>query len=57
MNIKEYLMQVFAEEKEQFSQYSQLCARYQSNQDPIIVAKHKAKIQLLQQIMKDLQSL
>ena len=52
MYTREFILKLITEEKELFSEYSQLCARYQSQPDMIIVAKHQAKIEVLQKILQ-----
>jgi hypothetical protein len=39
-------------EKENFSKYSQLCATYQIQPDPIATARHLGKMEVLQTLLK-----
>jgi hypothetical protein len=50
---RENLMIIFSEEKENFSKYSQLCALYQISPDPIAMAKHLGKIEILQMLLQE----
>jgi hypothetical protein len=53
MTPKELLLSLISEEKELFGEYSQLCARYQIQPDPIAIAKHQAKLEILQRLLQE----
>ena len=50
--LKETLLLMVSEEKELFSKYSQLCVTYQIQTDPIATARHKGRLEALQDILK-----
>lgn len=52
MVTREILLALISEEKEKFSNYSQLCAQYQITPDPIAVAKSQATLEILQRLLK-----
>ena len=53
MTPKEKLLSLISEEKEQFGEYSQLCAIYQVKPDPIVVARHQAKLEVLETLLQE----
>jgi hypothetical protein len=53
MTLKELLLSLISEEKERFGQYSQLCATYQIQPDPIATARHQGKLEILQRLLRD----
>lgn len=53
MTPKELLLSLISEEKERFGEYSQLCAHYQTQPDPIVLAKHQAKLEILQHLLRE----
>ncbi len=50
---KELLISIALEEKERFSQYSQLCAQYQTPTDPMILARYHGKMEILQKLLQE----
>lgn len=53
MTPKEKLLSLISEEKEQFGEYLQLCAIYQVKPDPIVVARHQAKLEVLETLLQE----
>lgn len=53
MTPKELLLSLISEEKERFGEYSQLCALYQIPPDPIAIARHQGKLEVLQQLLRE----
>ena len=53
MTPKELLLSLISEEKERFGEYSQLCAHYQVQPDPIVLARHQAKLEILRQLLQE----
>jgi hypothetical protein len=53
MTPKEYLLFLISEEKERFGGYSQLCAHYQIQPDPIALARHQATVEILRKLLRD----
>jgi hypothetical protein len=53
MTPKELLLSLISEEKELFGEYSQLCAQYQIQPDPIALAKHQAILETLQKLLQE----
>jgi hypothetical protein len=53
MTPKEFLLSLISEEKERFGEYTQLCAIYQIQPDPIAMAKHQAKLEILQTLLQE----
>lgn len=52
MLIKEALLTLISEEKEFFGKYSQQCAVYQIQPDPLAVARHQGKLEILQRLIQ-----
>jgi hypothetical protein len=50
---KEVLLALISEEKESFGKYTQLCAQYQVQPDPIVIARHQGKVEILQKLLQD----
>ena len=50
---REMLLDQITEEKENFSRYSQLCALYQIMPDPLAIARHQGKIEILQILLQE----
>jgi hypothetical protein len=48
---KEFLLDMIAQEKEQYSAYCQLCATYRTKADPIVLARHQGKLEVLQSLI------
>jgi hypothetical protein len=57
MITKELLLSLISEEKENFSKYSQLCANYQIQTDPLATARHRGKLEILERLLKEKPSL
>jgi hypothetical protein len=57
MLTKDLIFSLISEEKEKFAEYSRLCAHYQIQADTIALAKHQAKIELLNFLLKESGSL
>lgn len=53
MTPKEFLLSLISEEKERFGQYSQLCALYQVQIDPLAAARHQGKLEVLQCLLRE----
>lgn len=53
MTPKELLLSLISEEKERFGEYVQLCALYQIQPDPIAMARHQGKLEVLQMLMQE----
>jgi hypothetical protein len=53
MTSKELFLSLISEEKERFGQYSQLCAQYQISPDPIAIARHQGRLEILQQLLRE----
>ena len=51
MTPKEFLLSLISEEKERFGRYSQLCALYQVQIDPLAQARHQGKLEVLQKLL------
>ena len=49
------ILSMIAEEKEQFNEYSQLCAIYKIQPDPIAIAKHHGRMEILQILLMEFQ--
>ena len=48
-----FLLAQITEYKDQFAKYSQLCANYGISPDPIAIAKHQARLTLLQSLLSE----
>lgn len=48
---KEFLLALITEEKENFARYTQLCAQYQTQPDPLAQARHQGKMEILQRLL------
>ena len=53
MITKEILLHIIAEEKENFGRYSQACTQYQVQLDPLAMAKHHGKMEILQKLLQN----
>jgi len=53
MTPKEVLLALISEEKENFGKYTQSCAQYQIQPDPLAVARHQGKLEILQRLLLD----
>jgi len=53
MTPKELLLSLITEERERFGKYSQLCAQYQIQPDPIALARHQATLEILQKLLQE----
>lgn len=53
MTPKELLLSLISEEKERFGQYSQLCALYLIPPDPLVIARHQGKLEVLQCLLTE----
>jgi hypothetical protein len=49
---RDKILAFIAEEKDKFSSYSQLCVFYKVNLDPYVVARHNAKIEIMEKFLK-----
>lgn len=52
---KDKILEIITEEKEKFNLYSQLCVYFKIDQDVIAVARHQAKIEVFEFILKWIQ--
>ena len=52
MLIKEVLLSLISEEKENFGKYSQLCAAYQIQPDQLAIARHQGRVESLQHMLQ-----
>ena len=48
---REYLLELIAEEKDQYNSYLQLCRYYQINPDRLATASFQARINLLEKVL------
>jgi hypothetical protein len=53
MLAKEALMVLISEEKDNFSRYSQLCTTYQVQTDPLVMARHQGRLEILQRLLRE----
>ena len=53
MTPKELLLFLMTEERERFGRYSQLCAQYQVQPDPIALARHQMTLEILQKLSQE----
>lgn len=53
MITKETLLNLISEEKDDFSKYSQSCANYQITPDPIALAKHQGRLEIIQRLLRE----
>ena len=53
MTPKELLLFLMTEERERFGRYSQLCAQYQVQPDPIALARHQTTLEILQKLSQE----
>jgi hypothetical protein len=53
MSPKELLLSLIAEEKERFGEYSQLCAQYQVEPDPLVMARSLGMMETLQKLLRE----
>jgi hypothetical protein len=53
MLAKELLLAWISEEKESFGKYSQLCALYQIQPDPLAIARHQGRLEILQRLLQE----
>jgi hypothetical protein len=49
--MREDLLQLITDEQDSYNHYSRLCERYQVEQDPIVIAVAKAKMDLLKKLL------
>ena len=52
MITKDKVLDLISEEKEKQNSYLQLCAHYKVSPDPLILAKHSSKMEILELIIK-----
>ena len=53
MTAKEVLLAFISEEKENFAKYTQSCAQYQIQPDPIAIARYQGKLEILQKLLSE----
>ena len=53
MITKENLLTLISEEKNVFAQYSQSCAQYQIDLDPLAEARHRGRLEALQALLQE----
>lgn len=53
---RELLLSLIAEEKEKYSEYSQLCAHYQIQENPQAQSRSQGKLEILNHLLKILGS-
>jgi hypothetical protein len=47
------ILSFIAEEKENYSKYSQSCANYQTPEDPIVKARHLGRMEILEMLLQE----
>jgi hypothetical protein len=50
---RDEILSLIAEEKEIFSEYTQLCRNYQIMPDPIAVSRSQGRLDILQKILQE----
>lgn len=50
--LREYLLSLISEEKESFGKYTQSCAQYQIQPDPLALIRHRSRLEILNKLLK-----